>query len=214
MIWFSRLRRRADDDRGAALLELLTILPFLALLVVGIVEFGLTYRDNLTVTNAARSGVRVGSNAGSERRADYEIIRAVQSALQDIPTSAIERVVVYDANIGGSLLEDPPSICKTTVANGVNAVGAHCNVYHGSDFQTVGFPAPGDFGAPTDTACAGGDRDIIWCPTDRIDDQSIGVDALGVWISIEHDMTTGLLPWDSLTISENAIMNIEPNLNP
>ena len=214
MMAIARLHRRARDERGAALLELLTILPFLALLVVGIVEFGLTYRDNLTVTNATRSAARVGSNAGSQRRADVEILRAVRSAMRDIPTSAIDRVVIYDANLGGNLLTEPPSACKTTPAGGVNTATAVCNVYHGSEFGVTTFPSPGNFGAPTDTSCAGTDRDLIWCPTDRSDDQSTGVDALGIWISVKHDMTTGLLPWKSLQIRENAVMNLEPDLGP
>ena len=213
MMRLANLHRRAEDDRGAALLELLTILPFLALLVVGIVEFGLTFRDNLTVTNAVRSGARVGSNAGNERRADYEVIRALQAALRDVPSDKINRVVIYDANLAGDL-DAPPEDCLTTLAFGVNSATAVCNVYHAADFATPGFPNPADFGAPTDTACAAGDRDRVWCPTTRIDDQSIGVDSLGVWVSVDHDMTTGLLPWDSLTITENAIMNLEPDLTP
>ena len=141
------------------------------------------------------------------------MIRALQAALKDIPSDKINRVVIYDANLASDL-DGPPALCLSTPAPGVNTPTAVCNVYHAADFAVPGFPNPADFGAPTDTSCAGGDRDRIWCPTSRTDDQSVGVDALGVWVSIDHDMTTGLLPWDSLTITENAIMNLEPDLTP
>ena len=43
-------RRRADGDRGLAMVEMAIVAPLLALLVGGLVEYGLLWRDNLTVT--------------------------------------------------------------------------------------------------------------------------------------------------------------------
>ena len=51
-----RLRR---DDRGVTAVEFAIILPLLLMLVFGIVEFGRAYQARLTVTHAAREGVRV-----------------------------------------------------------------------------------------------------------------------------------------------------------
>ena len=68
MRWLSRLRaRRRAGDRGAVLVEMVLVVPILALIVAAVFEFGLAWRDTMTISNAMRSGARVGSNAGRER---------------------------------------------------------------------------------------------------------------------------------------------------
>lgn len=52
----SRTRNR---DRGVTVIEFAIILPLLLMVVFGIVEFGRAYQARLTVTHAAREGVRV-----------------------------------------------------------------------------------------------------------------------------------------------------------
>ena len=47
-----------DRERGAALVEFALILPLLAMLVFGLVEFGRGYNAQVTLTHAAREGVR------------------------------------------------------------------------------------------------------------------------------------------------------------
>lgn len=48
-----------DSDRGVTAVEFAIILPLLLMLVFGIIEFGRAYQARLTVTHAAREGVRV-----------------------------------------------------------------------------------------------------------------------------------------------------------
>lgn len=47
------------SERGAAAVEFAIILPVLLMLVLGIMEFGRAYNTQLSLTNAAREGVRV-----------------------------------------------------------------------------------------------------------------------------------------------------------
>jgi Flp pilus assembly protein TadG len=47
------------SDRGTTVVEFALILPILVMLVFGIVEFGRGYNAKVTVTHAAREGVRV-----------------------------------------------------------------------------------------------------------------------------------------------------------
>ncbi|KRF08447.1 pilus assembly protein TadE [Arthrobacter sp. Soil782] len=47
------------DDRGAVAVEMALLLPVLVLLLLGIMEFGRAYNAQVTLTNAAREGVRV-----------------------------------------------------------------------------------------------------------------------------------------------------------
>jgi Flp pilus assembly protein TadG len=46
------------NERGAAAVELALILPFLLLLICGTIDFGRAYNAKVTLTHAAREGVR------------------------------------------------------------------------------------------------------------------------------------------------------------
>lgn len=46
-------------ERGAVAVEMALLLPVLILLLLGIMEFGRAYNAQVTLTNAAREGVRV-----------------------------------------------------------------------------------------------------------------------------------------------------------
>ena len=56
MSWF---RMRRGDDRGANLVEFAMVMPFLLLLLIGIVEFSWTFATNLDVKQGAREGARI-----------------------------------------------------------------------------------------------------------------------------------------------------------
>lgn len=49
---------RRNRERGAAAVEFALILPILIMLVFGVVEFGRAYNAKVTLTHAAREGVR------------------------------------------------------------------------------------------------------------------------------------------------------------
>jgi Flp pilus assembly protein TadG len=61
--------QRRNKDSGAAAVELALVLPFLLLLVCGIVDFGRAYNAHMTLTNAAREGVRVFALGGTQEEA-------------------------------------------------------------------------------------------------------------------------------------------------
>ncbi|MDP9997771.1 TadE family protein [Pseudarthrobacter sulfonivorans] len=50
-------------ERGAVAVEFAILLPLLLMLVLGTIEFGRAYNAQITLTNAARDGVRVMSIA-------------------------------------------------------------------------------------------------------------------------------------------------------
>ena len=52
------LRRRVDDD-GAAAVELALLLPLLLLILGGVIDFGFAFNAQISLTHAAREGVRV-----------------------------------------------------------------------------------------------------------------------------------------------------------
>ena len=55
---------RRDDD-GAAAVEFALVLPILVLLLFGIIQFGIVYDAQLTITHAAREGVRRAAVGGN-----------------------------------------------------------------------------------------------------------------------------------------------------
>jgi Flp pilus assembly protein TadG len=50
---------RIRSENGAAAVEMALLLPVLILLLLGIMEFGRAFNTQVTLTNAAREGVRV-----------------------------------------------------------------------------------------------------------------------------------------------------------
>jgi Flp pilus assembly protein TadG len=56
-------------DSGAAAVEFALVLPFLILLVCGIVDFGRAYNARITLSNAARESVRVWALGGTQDEA-------------------------------------------------------------------------------------------------------------------------------------------------
>jgi len=57
----ARLAARRDPGGGQALVEFVAVLLPLLLIVVAIVQFGLLFGANVTLTNAAREGARAGT---------------------------------------------------------------------------------------------------------------------------------------------------------
>ena len=53
-----RLHRKLSDERGASMVEAAFVLPILILLIFGVVEFGRAFNAQVTLTHAAREGVR------------------------------------------------------------------------------------------------------------------------------------------------------------
>src|SRR6266568_9297867 len=54
--WDAPWRPRARAEQGQSLVELALVLPFLMLVVLGIVKFGLAYNNYLILTDAVRTG--------------------------------------------------------------------------------------------------------------------------------------------------------------
>ncbi len=86
--------RRLRGDEGVALVELALFAPFLIFMVMGMMEFGLMWRDSITVTNSARAGARIGSNAADDNLADYSVVLNVAGALSDISPGDVRKLVI------------------------------------------------------------------------------------------------------------------------
>lgn len=54
------------NEKGQSLIEFAILLPFLLLLLMGILEFGIMLNSYLTIHNSAREGARLGIVAASD----------------------------------------------------------------------------------------------------------------------------------------------------
>lgn len=190
------MRRRADGERGAVLVEVALVVPLLLALVLGIIELGFVSQRQQQVVAATRSATRVASSAGDDRLADYEVLLAVEAALDDVDAADVERIIVFKALAGGAL---PPG-CETGPVNG------WCNHYDGSAFayDPISF-------STTSGTCSTSAPDHYWCPLDRSRDLFAGTDWLGVRVEVRHHENTTFLGERLLT--DTSVMRVEPRFD-
>jgi Flp pilus assembly protein TadG len=77
------------NERGAAAVEFAILLPLLLMLVLGTIEFGRAYNAQITLTNAARDGVRVMAIANDPAGAKTAARNAAASVSATIPNSDV-----------------------------------------------------------------------------------------------------------------------------
>lgn len=188
------MRRRLRGEQGVVTVELAIIMIVLLYLCVGTADFGLAWRDKLTIENATRAGARTASNLGRDRSADYNLLQGVRAAVADLPTASIVRIVVFRANTSGT----PSATCRA----GTPSAGEPCNIYTAASLT---LPLSAFTGT---TTCTGSSPDLRWCPTGRVVDQATA-DYLGVWLEIRRDHLTDLIP-GTTTIHSTAVMRLEP----
>jgi Flp pilus assembly protein TadG len=93
------MRRRRQRDDGAVVVEAALILPILLMLVFGIIEFGMLFRANTTVSQAARAGARTA--VALPRVPGYQTFasNAVGGALSTtMGSDEITYLTIYKAN--------------------------------------------------------------------------------------------------------------------
>ncbi len=120
----SRANRGRGDD-GAVLVEAILVAPVLLAILFGIIEFGLGWRDKITVETATVAGARTSASLGNDSMADYNALQTAVSAMSTIPTSNIDYIVIFKANSSGTI----PATCAAGTA-----VSNSCNVYVPSTF--------------------------------------------------------------------------------
>jgi Flp pilus assembly protein TadG len=93
----------AEQDSGAVLVEFAVTLPVLLLLMVGIFDFGLAFREYAVVTNAAREGARMAVLPGYS---DADVTARVTGYLQANRVTATPAISVTTSLVtpdGGAL---------------------------------------------------------------------------------------------------------------
>ncbi len=172
------------------MVEFAAVFALLLLLALGAFEYGMLFRDWLSVTVAVREGGRVAASAATYGQADCVILEATAGALQSLQSGSIKEVHIYRSDANGS--------------------------YPGTNSSYTRRYRPGIAGEPGLIACAGGSEwfplqlGSDWEPADR-NNTGLNADWIGVRVDFEHVWLTNFLWFNgSVSFSDDAIFRMEP----
>jgi len=165
------------------LVEAAFMLPVVILVVFGIIELGMVFKDSLTVSASTRAGTRVGVTQARNTAYLQNVKDAVRSTLLNtIQPNQIQYLTVYKAdpvtgNPTNGLFETCFDDCSRFTYSGGNWVSAGGAGWLASSMKACG--------APTNT------------------------DYLGVYVRVRHDYFTGLFG-SSRTLTDHTVLRLEP----
>lgn len=206
MMGFSTFTQKRLDERGSSLVEFSIVASLMFMLLFGIIEFGLAFRDRLTVTNAVQGSARVVSALGDDPISDYEMLLSLEQSLGVLPGQAvgiIKYVDVYLADSNGN----PVGSCA---AGG----GSLCNRYTWAPSGGIcdWVPCPD---------AANGYSSWTWSPVGR-DVELPGLDVIAVRVTYAHQWVTGgIVPLPNVDCdgtpgagcwADTAVMRLEPQV--
>jgi hypothetical protein len=175
-------------QEGQAMVEFAMMLPLLLVLAIGILEFGMLFKDHVGIHYAAREGARAGAAAGRNPNADCTILRAVSTTMQTMPYDDLQRVRIFRAADDGTCA----SPCYENVYIRPGPPSLPCFQAWGLDRGN--WPPDGDPGRRNDPP-----------PTD----------ALGVTVQFTHRFFLNFVPGtevSTIVIEDTAYNQIEPLL--
>lgn len=177
-------------DRGVSLIEFAILLPLLLLIALGAFEYGMLFRDSLTVSTAAREAGRVAASSANYGDADCVILEAAAGALQSLGTGELEEVHIYKSDTSGAIPLDNASTMRRY--------------------------SPHQIGDPPPLTCTSGSEWTVehlggaWDPDDRVNDPS-NADWIGVRVKYHHTWLTDFAMWSgSAPLEDDAVFRIEP----
>jgi hypothetical protein len=203
------LRRRRED--GATAVEAALVMPILALLVFGIIEFGFLMKDYAGVSSLVRSGARIASTgadhgpgtctdtlpdappcspANSPKLAQ-EAADAIQRAGAVSNPDQIQYILIYKANDKGYPGNDGSTVMPTDCSATANCV----KFVWRAALDKFKYNS-GTWNSATISACFPGNAAN---PMDRV----------GIYMKATHPMMTGLFG-SSISLSDRAVMDFEP----
>jgi Flp pilus assembly protein TadG len=80
-------RVRTRDDKGQTMVEFILVLPVLLVVLFGIVQFGITFKDYVTLTDAVRAGARTAAVSRNTADPVATTIARVKSASDLTPAN-------------------------------------------------------------------------------------------------------------------------------
>jgi hypothetical protein len=172
------------------MVEMAIVLPVFILLIFGMLEFGLAFKDKLAMAHATGRGSRVAAVQGNEAEADHLILKGFESGLAAaVSLDSVLYVDIFKANTDGS-----PAVWDRYVPDGSACGWSPCPAI---------VPGPPVYGFPADYKPC--DRDTSFDPID-------GLDTIGVRVTYTHTWVTGVLGLSSSTWVETTRARMEPKV--
>jgi Flp pilus assembly protein TadG len=75
------------NQQGQSMTEFALVLPILALLLFGVIQFGIVFNHYITLTDAVRAGARKGAVGRRLQNPEAAVIQAVRDASTDLKQS-------------------------------------------------------------------------------------------------------------------------------
>ena len=180
----SRRTTRNRSQRGAVAVEAALITPLFVLLVFGIIEFGLMFKDYLAVVSSVRAGARIAS--AEPRNVNFAADAASQIAREGaaLDLSLVSELWVYkaDKTTGTPVGYSDFSNCTT------------CVKFKWDSASKKFLPIAGTTWDPnTQNACAG----------------DSARDSVGVYLKYKHPSVTGMVIKD-FDLQSSTVMSLEP----
>ena len=182
-------RRRKDGDKGAALVEFSLLFGVLMMIAIGAFEYGMVFRDWLSVSVASREGARVAASAANYGDADCVILEATSGALQSLQSGDITEVHIYRSDSNGS--------------------------YPGTTSSYTRRYRPANPSDPNLVACSSSLWSWVhlgsnWEPADR-NNAGPNADWIGVRVEFDHVWLTNFLWWNgTVSFTDDSIFRMEP----
>lgn len=198
----SRRRRQGSGERGVALLETAIIAPVFFLLIFAVFEFGLFFRDSLTLSDAAADAARIGAIIGQDSdstivNADFQMMKKIREATASIDVGNIERIVFFQAT--GSAAADPLQQITAACRRGVQT--QRCVVYED--------PIAAFVAVQNNNAAFFQCTEPCYGPAERNEGPNpANIHFLGVYVRMSHPSVTGILA--DRTIEQASVVRLEP----
>jgi hypothetical protein len=168
------------NDRGVAAVEAAIVTPIFLLLVIGIIEFGLAFKDQLAITSAVRAGARIAS--AEPRTTTFATDAAAQVAREGsaLDMKNVQALWVYQADASGH---------PVGAGGTFKSCATNCDVFSwsGSSFVQTG----GAWNVTSQNACQGTQ------------------DTVGVYLSFKHPSVTQAF-FNYVGLSSYTVMRFEP----
>ncbi len=104
------------NERGASLVEMAIVMPVLLMIMIGIMELGVAFKDMLGASQAVREGVRIAAFAGDSLDADCAVIEGIAPFLS-ASINSLDRVEIYQATSSGNQIPGKTNIYTFTTGD-------------------------------------------------------------------------------------------------
>jgi hypothetical protein len=179
------MRNTFKSDKGTTLVEFSIIFMLMMMVSIGAFEWGMGFRDRLSVSQSVREGARVGAAVGDSTGADCRILEAGAGSLAAVGGKQVKEVWIYQSDelgvVGGAKQRYRPAV--------------------GTD-------------DPLTLTCSGGWYPIqtSWAASSR-DNSGPTRDWLGVRVVLDHEWKTDFLWWNgTVEWQESAVFHLEPRV--